>query len=196
MTTTGLEPSKHQAELLSRAVAGSSPAGGTSMFAGLWRRPGFEAPCHGMVSGTFARDQVFNVAGSGPLSTVTAPPVQLLHLSRGVPLASASGQDHVTSRRASAAERVAGRYRAPGEQSTQPLRRRCSALAGPKPAGTTDSPNSAPAAQLAHALRGAPMWSEFRHPGPSTLVVRVLRLVVHGVPPAEVAGVASVLPWR
>src|SRR6266542_6741279 len=100
-----------------------------------------------MASGIFARDQVFNVAGSGPLSTVTAPPVQLLHLSRGVPLASASGQDHVTSRRASAAERVACRYRAPGEQSTQPLRRRCSALAGPKPAGTT--------AQIQHLLRNS-----------------------------------------
>jgi hypothetical protein len=138
----------------------------------------------------------FNVASSGPLSTVIAPPVQPLRLSRGGSLASASGRDHVTSRRASAAERVAGRYRAPGEQSTQPLRRHCPALAGPKPAGTTDSPNSAPAAQLDHALRGAPMWSEFWHPGSSTLVVRVLRLVVHGVPPAEVAGVASVLPWR
>jgi hypothetical protein len=53
------------------------------------------------------------------------------------------------------AERVAGQYRAPGEQSTQPVRRCCPALAGAKPAGTTDSPHSAPAAQLAVALRGA-----------------------------------------
>jgi hypothetical protein len=75
-------------------------------------------------------------------------------------LALALGQEHVTSRPASAAERVAGRYRAPGEQSTQPLRRRCPALAGPKPAGTTDSPNSSPAAQLAHTLRGAPALNE------------------------------------
>jgi hypothetical protein len=110
-------------------------------------------------------------------------------------LALALGQEHVTSRRTSAAERVAGRYRAPGEQSTQPLRRRCHALAGSKPAGTTDS-------QIQHLLRnsltplGCPMWSEFRRPGSSTPVVRVLGLVVHGVPPAEVAGVASVLPWR
>jgi hypothetical protein len=58
------------------------------------------------------------------------------------------------------AERVAGQCRAPGEQSTQPVRRCCSALAGAKPAGTTDSPHSAPAAQLAHALRGAPVISE------------------------------------
>jgi hypothetical protein len=47
---------------------------------------------------------------------------------------------------ASPAERVAGQYRAPGEPSTQPLRRRCAALTGAKPAGTTDSPNTAPAA--------------------------------------------------
>jgi hypothetical protein len=61
---------------------------------------------------------------------------------------------------ASPAEPVAGQYRAPGEQSTQPLRRCCAALAGAKPAGTTDSRHSAPAAQLAHALRGAPAISE------------------------------------
>ena len=58
------------------------------------------------------------------------------------------------------AERVAGQVRAPGERSTQPLRRRCAALAGAKPARTTDSPHSAPAAQLAHALRGAPAIRE------------------------------------
>jgi hypothetical protein len=58
------------------------------------------------------------------------------------------------------AERVAGQCRAPGEPSTQPVRRCCPALAGAKPAGTTDSPHSAPAAQLAHALRGAPVISE------------------------------------
>jgi hypothetical protein len=61
---------------------------------------------------------------------------------------------------ASPAERVAGHYRASGEQPTQPLRRRCAALTGAKPAGTTDSPNSAPAAQLAHTLRGAPALSD------------------------------------
>jgi hypothetical protein len=58
------------------------------------------------------------------------------------------------------AERVAGQCRAPGEQSTQPVRRCCPALAGAKPAGTTDSPHSTPAAQLAHALRGAPVINE------------------------------------
>jgi hypothetical protein len=58
------------------------------------------------------------------------------------------------------AERVAGQCRAPGEPSTQPVRRCCSALAGAKPAGTTDSPHSAPAAQLAHALRGAAVLCE------------------------------------
>jgi hypothetical protein len=61
---------------------------------------------------------------------------------------------------ASPAERVPGHYRAPSEQSTQPLRRCCAALTGAKPAGTTDSPNSAHAAQLAHALRGAPVISD------------------------------------
>ena len=58
------------------------------------------------------------------------------------------------------AERVAGQCRAPGEPSTQPVRRCCPALAGAKPAGTTDSPHSPPPAQLAHALRGAPVISE------------------------------------
>jgi hypothetical protein len=61
---------------------------------------------------------------------------------------------------ASPAERVAGHHRAPGARPTQPLRRGCAALTGAKPAGTTDTPNSAPAAQLAHVLRGAPALSD------------------------------------
>jgi hypothetical protein len=51
---------------------------------------------------------------------------------------------------ASPAERVAGHHRAPGEQSTQPLRRCCAALTGAKPAGTTYT-------QIQHLLRNSLM---------------------------------------